>query len=83
MTSSPAWAVLVRALDQRRPVHARYHGRDRVLCPHVLGWKNGRPKVLAYQSQGTTSSGTLPRQSEHRWRSLFVDEIEEITIALG
>lgn len=75
------WAVLARAISERRPVRARYHGYGRVLCPHVLGWKNGRPKVLAYQTRGATSSGPLPVQPEQRWRSLYVDEIEDATIA--
>lgn len=41
----PAWAVLAQALIQRRPVQARYHDRQRNLCPHALGWKNGHAKV--------------------------------------
>ena len=76
-----AWVVLERALTEKRPVRLRYHGHERVLCPHVLGFKNGRAKVLAYQSDGTTSQGALPDDTRQRWRSLFVDEIEnpEIT----
>ena len=88
MTASPAkvgtaWATLARALAERRPVLARYHGHDRVLCPHVLGWKNGRPKVLAYQVDGTTSTGPLPACPEQRWRSLYVDEVEDALIVSG
>ena len=76
-----AWTILAEALNQRRPVHARYHGHDRLLCPHLLGWRHGRPKVLAYQADGATSNGTLPWRPEQRWRSMFVDEIEHIAIA--
>lgn len=76
----PAWAVLEEALTQRRPVRARYHGHERVLCPHALGWKHGRAKLLAYQSAGTTSIGTLPTDTHQRWRSMFIDEIEHATI---
>ena len=81
MTNPPSqWAVLHQALIQRRPIRARYHGQQRLLCPHALGWKNGRPKVLAYQASTTTPNGhpDTPRQ---RWRAMFVDEIEapEIT----
>ncbi len=77
---STAWTVLADALTQRRAVRARYHGHDRVLCPHLLGWKHGRPKLLAYQSDGTTSAGPNPLPQQ-RWRSLFVDEIEQISLA--
>lgn len=76
----PVWATLAQALTERRPVRARYHGAERVLCPHALGWKKGRPKVLSYQAGGTTSQGALPDASHQRWRSMFVDEIEEAVI---
>jgi hypothetical protein len=72
----PAWEVLAQALRERRPVRARYHGADRLLCPHVLGWKNRRAKLLAYQVAGGTSDGPLPSEAQQRWRSMFVDEIE-------
>jgi hypothetical protein len=75
------WAVLARALTERRPVRARYHGHDRILCPHLLGWKHGRPKVLAYQTGGTTSTGSLPPQPDQRWRSLYIDQIDQAAIA--
>jgi hypothetical protein len=77
LSCPPAWAVLHRALIDRRPVKARYHGQERIICPHALGWKNGRPKVLSYQSGGTTSQGQLSADPRQRWRSMFVDEIED------
>jgi hypothetical protein len=76
----PAWPTLERALAEKRPVRARYHGTERVLCPHVLGWKNGRPKVLAYQAGGTTSLGGLAPDPRQRWRSMFVDEVDDPVI---
>jgi len=76
----PAWDLLEQALIQRRPVQARYHGRVRLLCPHALGWKNGRAKVLSYQADGTTSTGTLTPDPRQRWRSMFIDEIEDPVI---
>lgn len=71
----PAWAVLEQALLQRRPVQASYHGALRLLCPHALGWKNGRAKVLAYQAGGDSSHG-LDAEPTQRWRSMFIDEVE-------
>lgn len=76
----PAWDVLEQALTARRTVRARYHGHERVLSPHVLGWKDGRAKVLAYQSGGTTSVGAISPNARERWRSMFVDEIDHPTI---
>lgn len=76
----PLWELLAHALTQRRTVNARYHGHDRTLSPHALGWKNGRAKLLAYQSAGTTSHGRIPTDPRQRWRSLFIDEIEHATL---
>jgi hypothetical protein len=76
----PAWEVLECAVAERRTVKVIYHGHERVLCPHALGWKDGRAKALVYQSDGTTSSGPLPVDPRQRWRSLFVDEIEHATL---
>jgi hypothetical protein len=82
MTSLPApWAPLEAALRQRRPVCVSYHGRQRLICPHALGWKNARPMVLGYQSGGQTSTGTLPADPRKRWRCLFVDEIDHVAAA--
>ena len=78
-----AWPVLEQALRTRRPVALRYHGQDRVACPHALGFKAGRARVLSYQVGGTTSTGTLPGNPAQRWRCLFIDEIEEIRITDG
>ena len=53
-----------------------YHGRDRTMCPHALGWKAGRAKVFSLQTGGVTSEGQLPSDLRQCWRSMFVDEIE-------
>ena len=76
----PAWAVLEQARLGRRPVRAGYHGLTRLLCPHALGWKNGRPKVLTYQADSTTDHGPLSPDPRHRWRSMFIDEIQDAVI---
>ena len=73
-TRPPAWAVLEQAITQRRSVTACYHDEHRLLCPHALGWKNGRAKVLAYQA------GPATREARQPWRSMFVDEIEQPAI---
>lgn len=69
-----AWAILHAALTSRRAVRARYHDRLRVLCPHALGWKNGRPKALVYQ---LAIIGDTPPHDPRGWRSLYVDEIHD------
>ncbi len=76
-----AWAALETALRQRRPVRLTYHAKQRLVCPHALGWKNDRPMLLAYQTGGDTTSGALAADPRKRWRCLFVDEIDQIGAA--
>jgi hypothetical protein len=75
-----AWAIFAQAIAERRPVRARYHGHERLLCPHAIGWKHGKAKLLAFQAGGTTQQGPLPLDPQQRWRSLFVDDIQNPTI---
>lgn len=79
----PAWAHLEQGLRQRRPVHVSYHGRQRLVCPHALGWKNHRPLLLGYQIGGQTSTGALAADPRKRWRNMFIDEIDHITVTDG
>jgi hypothetical protein len=80
-TPAPAWAVLEAALRQRRPVLVSYHGRQRLVCPHAMGWKDNRPMLLAYQSGGQTSTGALPADPRKRWRCLLIDDIDNVVVA--
>src|ERR1700694_3976194 len=54
------WGLLQAALQARRPVEVSYHGRCRLICPHALGWHNGRAMVLGYQPRGHTPAGAPP-----------------------
>jgi hypothetical protein len=84
MTALPiAWASLEAALRARRPVQVSYHGRVRLICPHALGWKAGRPLLLGYQTGGQTSTGALPADPRQRWRCMFVDEVDQVLAAVG
>lgn len=76
-----AWAALEQALHQRQAVHVSYHGRQRLVCPHALGWKNHRPMLLGYQIGGQTSSGPLDPDPRKRWRNMFIDEIAHVDLA--
>jgi hypothetical protein len=73
-----AWTVLETALRQHRPVRVTYHGKQRVLCPHALGWVHNRPLLLGYQTGGQTTTGTLPADPAKRWRCLYIDEIDHV-----
>ncbi|MGH9154466.1 MAG: WYL domain-containing protein [Acidimicrobiales bacterium] len=75
-----AWEILEAALRGRRPVRLTYHGRQRTVSPHALGWKNGRAMLLAYQSAGPALAD-LPAEPRQGWRNLFVDDISDVAFA--
>jgi hypothetical protein len=82
ITTRPTlWTALDIALRARRPVLVCYHGRQRLLCPHALGWKAGRPMMLGYQTGGQTTTGSLDPDPSRRWRCLYIDEIDDVTPA--
>ena len=78
-----AWDVLEQALTNQQAVRVRYGGHDRTICPHVLGWKNNQPKVLAYQIDGATSHGPLPTDPTRRWRAMLINDIHDAVIVDG
>lgn len=82
MTTTPTaipttWNLLHQALTDRRAIRASYHDRLRIICPHALGWKNGRPKALVYQTAILGPHNHDPQG----WRSLFIDEIHDPTLS--
>jgi hypothetical protein len=80
-TITTPWTALDTALRAHRPVLVEYHGRQRLICPHAIGWKQGRPMVLGYQTGGHTTSGSLHPDPTRRWRCLYIDEIHKVTPA--
>ena len=64
--------ILKTAIWCRRPVEMLTAGCLRQVCPHALGYKHGRLKVLVFQFSGASAS-VLP--SGGGWRSFFLDEI--------
>ena len=78
-TPPPAWDALQTALRQRQAVTVSYHGHHRIICPHALGWKNGKAMLLGYQTGGHTTTATLPAAPNNRWRNFFVDDIDDVT----
>ena len=50
------YELLRRAAVRKQPVAAMYDNQPRLLCPHVLGRKAGRPHALVYQIGGRSNS---------------------------
>jgi len=76
----PAWAVLEQAIAHRRSISVCYHNQQRLFCPHALGRKAGRAKLLAYQPEPATTHSATATDPPQPWRSLFVDEIKDPAI---
>ena len=75
-----AYRMLRRAVRDRLQVTCFYDGRFRAICPHVLGTKDGRRRVLAFQFAGDSESG-LPPGGE--WRCMDVDGIRDAALREG
>jgi hypothetical protein len=78
--ATKTFEIFQQAIDERSPVRCRYHGFERLVCPHVLGWKHGREQVLAFQSGGASESG-LPPGGE--WRCLVIEDVRDARLEAG
>lgn len=74
MPSGNFMAVRV-AMQNKQQITCMYHGFQREICPHTLGYKRGREKVRGFQFAGGSSKG-LPPGGE--WRCMFIDEITQV-----
>jgi hypothetical protein len=63
-----------------KPISVHYKGYDRLVCPHVIGLKNGHEQVLMFQYGGGSKSG-LPLVGE--WRCMAIGEISNIMLVNG
>lgn len=59
-------------MELKQQVVCMYQDFLREVCPHTLGHKNGREKVLGFQFAGESSRGLPPGGA---WRCMFVDEV--------
>jgi hypothetical protein len=70
--------VIREAIINKHQVTGWYRGHFREMCPHTLGWKNGKRHALLYQFDGTSSSGLHPDGSRLNWRCLDVDDLSTV-----
>jgi hypothetical protein len=66
--------LLWTAIENRRMVQFRYHGKDRLVEPHDHGILNGSVQLLSWQVGGR-SSRRLPN-----WLLTKVDEITDLVL---
>jgi len=72
--------VIVNAIQNKLVVTATYQGYQRIMCPHVIGYKDGVLNALFFQFAGGSKSGLPPGG---QWRCVHVDELGNVTAAPG
>jgi len=77
---SAAYNLIRQAILAERPVTCVYQGHRRVVCPIIVGHRNGEEKALTFQVGGTSGSG-LPPGGE--WRCLYLARVHDVRIVDG
>lgn len=72
--------LIVTAIQERLIVTATYQEKKRIMCPHVIGHKDGKLNALFFQFAGESKTG-LP--SGGQWRCIHLDELSNVSIAPG
>lgn len=53
------------------------------MCPHAIGYKNGKLHALFYQFGGQSSSGPIQPHSQNNWRCIDVTKLVDVEIKDG
>jgi hypothetical protein len=80
---SPEYEQIRTAILERKVVAADYQGHRRLMCPHILGMKNGQERALFYQFGGTSSSGLQPDGSDQNWRCIDIAQLRHLSVFDG
>ena len=77
---SATFDLVARAILTRQQLAFIYDGRPRETCPHILGHKESRETMLAYQFGGG-SSRRLPAGGE--WRCFALARMTDVRLRDG
>lgn len=77
------YSIVRQAVLEKLQVFAIYDEHQREMCPHVIGWKDGRPHALFYQFGGTSKSGLGCDGSPDNWRCIFLDRLANVSVRKG
>ena len=74
-------SAIRRAIACRHPMAAVYEGRERLLCPYMLGRnKEGCRRLLGYQYGGESVSGLQRKDGRGDWRCFDIGKISAIRL---
>jgi hypothetical protein len=69
------------AIEERKGISGYYNGQFRMMCPHVLGLKNGVRHALFYQFGGQSNSRPIqPDGSPENWRCIDISMLTDVEI---
>lgn len=68
------YELIKQAIVGKKSVTCYYKGLLRLMSPHVIGIKNGKPHALFYQYAGQSNSGLSSDRSKN-WRCIPVNDI--------
>ena len=74
------YRAIAAAIEQKQTVSAVYQGLVREMCPHAIGWKNGREQCLFFQFAGGSRSGLPPGGM---WRCLPLADLQLLQVYKG
>ncbi len=77
---SRTYAIFREAILGEKQVTCTYKGHYRELCPHIIGYKDGEEKVLAFQFGGSSSTKLPPGG---QWRCLEIARVEDARVRDG
>ena len=77
---SAHYNIVRKAILEKRIIVAVYGGYRREMCPHVIGYKDGRENALFFQFGGGSRSG-LPPGGE--WRCIHLADLSDISVQDG
>lgn len=73
-----AYEIIKRAIQNKQQIHAVYDGYERLMCPHVIGTKQGVKKCLFYQFAGASLS-----KHSTGWEVMPVDKLHQVRAVDG
>ncbi|SRR6266481_2548152 len=77
---SSAQETIIKAINEKHIITAMYQGYQRIMCPHVIGYKGNVLNALFFQFAGGSKSGLPPGG---QWRCVHVDELSAVSATPG
>jgi predicted DNA-binding transcriptional regulator YafY len=78
--TSRTYQLFRQAVLNKQQVTCTYQNLRRELCPHALGYTDGREQALSFQFAGQSSKGLPPGG---QWRCMKLDDVTDVQLVDG